>query len=1012
MYKNFVPFVILFIITSCTVHNDRDDSSNPLVGQWQFDESSGTVALDSSARKNNGTLVGGPTWKANGQFNGALFFDGKDDHVVLGNDSLALDSELTVSLWVNFEKSRSGYQTLIQRGKYVHPFRVQLAGNRIRCGVRTTQDETSQTHYLSSMTQLAENRWYHVAMSYQNGEYILYINGKAETRDVVSGDLVLGDHATIIGGQQANSSHLHGLLDDVRIYNSALSPLQVQAVFKGHTLGTTGSTLPAENQDMGTTEPIHPAESQAQRITVPTPYGDGWRVMPVRTKDEFRQGKLGGEGEQHPHSITRCLNHPEVIYFSHDVAGVWRSRNSGDTWEKTLDRGLWVNNGQSIEVDPVDPKSLFLVSDNRWNFLGENYQGLYRSSNGGDDWDFVLPVKTNFSGNHHRIYRHNIAYDPSTVSSTGAKRWYVAFPASQPNAKLLDDGGIYRSEDRGVTWTSTPVSKFPGHTTVYAIQTHPSDGKTVFLASNRGLFVSHSRGENFMPLGNFSDQLGISSIAINPQNPHMIYVTLFEGKKASKRGKQKVGKGLYRSLDGGATFSKLKSYNAARVFMNPGNPEVLYLVGFVGNTIVSHDGGRSWDKVKAIATPGLARGYKKAIKGELAGIVANPKNPDEAVAFSQATLWKTKNGGKTFKESSTLFTGYAWAWYNTGVAFDAFDPQRLAFFNFDVGMTITTTGTDYFVWRNHHAWDWYSTFIDDGKGGRARMIPWVGTSSGSFQPIPGSQVIVASIGRYFKTTLMRSKNSGRTWQLVEKPKDGEKYQDMFEMNEFVAFHPKAPDVVYAGNKISYDAGQTFADVDFGGFYKPRILGMCLSQPDTVYAMDGKMRQILRSDDRGETWRLYSKPGWQFRKLDSIPTFAVDPVNPNLVYTIDAKGDLAIFDGKEWHSTGVLALAGGLEVGNFVRGIAIDPNHPEVIYAGMFASGRSGIFRSVDGGDSWEDISHNLPRIGHRAMAVNPHTGELFTGSAVGTWVFPPPYDRSNLIYDKLVSMEFGNEDNE
>jgi hypothetical protein len=139
------------------------------------------------------------------------------------------------------------------------------------------------------------------------------------------------------------------------------------------------------------------------------------------------------------------------------------------------------------------------------------------------------------------------------------------------------------------------------------------------------------------------------------------------------------------------------------------------------------------------------------------------------------------------------------------------------------------------------------------------------------------------------------------------------------------------------------------------------------------------------------WRLYSEPGWQFKKLDRIPTFAVDPVNPDRIYTIDENGDLAIFDGEEWHSTGVLALAGGIEVGNFVRSIAIDPNHPEIIYAGMFASGIPWIWRSVDGGDSWEDISNNLPRIGQRTMAVNPHTGELFTGSTVGTWVFPPPY---------------------
>jgi photosystem II stability/assembly factor-like uncharacterized protein len=708
-----------------------------------------------------------------------------------------------------------------------------------------------------------------------------------------------------------------------------------------------------------------------------------WRVLPIRTREEFLQGKLGGEAEQHPHSIARCLNHPEFIYFSHDVAGIWRSTDSGNTWEKALDKGLWVNKGQSIEVDPIDPKTVFLVSTNSWNFLSKKHQGLYRSSNGGDNWDFVLPAKTNYSSSHHRIYQHNIAYDPSTITPAGAKRWYVAFPA---NVEQIDDGGLYRSKNMGVTWTQ--VSKLPGHTTVYAIQTHPTDGKTVYLASNRGLFISHARGKNFMPLGNLPAQQAVSAIAINPQNPQIIYVTLSGG--------------LYRSQDGGATFSQLKSYDAVRVFMNQGYPDILYLVG-QSKTIVSHDGGISWKDMEVIVTPGLGRDYKRALKGELTGIVGNPKNSDEAVAYSLATLWKTTDGGKIFNESSTLFTGFAWAWYNNGVAFDPFDSQRLAFFNLDVGMTITTTGTDYFVRRNDQAWGWYKTcVVNEGHGGEIReipcteegatkMIPWIGTYSGSLQPIEGSQIIVASIGTYFRTTLMRSENSGRTWELVEKPKEDERYQDMFEMNEFVAFHPQAPNIVYAGNKISYDAGQSFVDIDFGSFGSSKILGMCLSQPDTVYAMNAHMLQILRSDDRGQSWRLYSEPGWQFKKLDRIPTFAVDPVNPDRIYTIDENGDLAIFDGEEWHSTGVLALAGGIEVGNFVRSIAIDPNHPEIIYAGMFASGIPWIWRSVDGGDSWEDISNNLPRIGQRTMAVNPHTGELFTGSTVGTWVFPPPY---------------------
>ena len=195
-------------------------------------------------------------------------------------------------------------------------------------------------------------------------------------------------------------------------------------------------------------------------------------------------------------------------------------------------------------------------------------------------------------------------------------------------------------------------------------------------------------------------------------------------------------------------------------------------------------------------------------------------------------------------------------------------------------------------------------------------------------------------------------------------------------------------------------------VNFGSFgADSSILGMCRAHPDTIYAMNPDRTQIYRSDDQGTTWRLYTDPGWQFRKLDSVPTFTADPVNPDKIYTIDQRGDVAIFDGTSWTHTGVIDKA-GTGYNNFVRTIAVDPRHPEVIYAGMMGGGTSCIWRSTDGGTTWEDITLNLPRDGMSAMAVNPQTGELFKGSCIGTWIFPPPYAGDTPIYDKATVRPF------
>ncbi len=700
---------------------------------------------------------------------------------------------------------------------------------------------------------------------------------------------------------------------------------------------------------------VYPANDRVPRFKTGT-----WRVLPIRSEKERLLGKPGGEAEQHCQGIARSLSNPKIIYLSHDCGQFWRSVNGGESWQKTRGEGLHVFAGQSVEVDPLRPNVVLAIVDNSWSWMHDDLNGVYRSTDWGDTWTLALHAPTDNS----RRYEHNVAFDPASVTGMGASRWYAALYDDD----RFTDSRLYRSDDGGETWAL--LFTFAGASRIYAVQTHPSDGQTVYVAAPSGLLVSVDRGTTFHPLGNLPSG-AVSSIAVDPVTPAVIHAVL-------------QGEGLYRSNDGGATFSlAFGSFPAEYVFVNPGFPDVLYLVPSDAdfNTIITHDGGKTWieDMVTAPA-PGLGRdsSWKEAIEGAMTGIVPNPRDPGEAVAFSRATIWKTSDGGSVFADSSTLFTGYAASWWNHSIGFDPRNPDSFIFTCADVGMAIT---------HNRGL-----SFTRCGVDRYRLPIRWSSQHGAAFF---SGQIAVTGAGDGWNKKLARTEDGGTTWIIVD---------DNEASNLFVSFHPAAANVVYAGCRRSFDGGKTFSPIPYLESRNAQIVGFCSSHADTIFAISRSPADtIFRSDDRGDRWIEYSSPGWTFARQDSKPTFAADPVAPDRIYSIDRDGDAAIFTGNGWTGLGVLALAGDQNPRNYVRCIAVDPIRPDIIYAGMHASGIETVWRSTDRGRSWESITDNLPRLPATSLNVNPHSGELLFGSAAGTWILPPPYGNSHGIYDNAVA---------
>jgi len=200
------------------------------VGYWKFDEGSGNIAYDSSGNGNHGTLVNGPTWTS-GKFGSALSFDGVDDYVEVPDSPSLKPEVLTVELWVNIPK----YPTTWSNNKMI---RKALGSSPYTGFWLDIRPDTHQfrfaassitTHYSVTARTVPElNKWYHVAGVFDGSKLYIYVNGALDAAPV-SGEYDPYDIDLWIG--RFGSAYFNGLIDEVRIYNYALTPDEIRLLY-------------------------------------------------------------------------------------------------------------------------------------------------------------------------------------------------------------------------------------------------------------------------------------------------------------------------------------------------------------------------------------------------------------------------------------------------------------------------------------------------------------------------------------------------------------------------------------------------------------------------------------------------------------------------------------------------------------------------------------------------------------------------------------------------------------
>src|SRR5256884_5482342 len=197
-----------------------------LVAAYAFNEGSGTTVADASGNGNTGTL-NGATWTTAGRYGSALVFDGTSTSVTVANaGSLRLTTGMTLEAWVYPTGALTGWRAVIDKnvdGYYLVASSDQ--GNRPAMGGAWPPG----ARIMVGPTGLGLNTWTHLAATFDGATVRLYVNGAEAVRPAQTAALTATAGTLQIGADSHTGENFAGRIDEVRIYNRALTAAEIQA---------------------------------------------------------------------------------------------------------------------------------------------------------------------------------------------------------------------------------------------------------------------------------------------------------------------------------------------------------------------------------------------------------------------------------------------------------------------------------------------------------------------------------------------------------------------------------------------------------------------------------------------------------------------------------------------------------------------------------------------------------------------------------------------------------------
>jgi photosystem II stability/assembly factor-like uncharacterized protein len=680
------------------------------------------------------------------------------------------------------------------------------------------------------------------------------------------------------------------------------------------------------------------------------------------------------------HDVEALPLDPSTLFVATASGGLWKTTNRGITWRNVFEF-MPVSTFGDVAISESDPHILYAGTGEQNNRQSTSWgNGVYRSDDSGETWRHLGLVETRHIG---KVEVHPSNPDIVYVAALG-NLWAPS-----------EERGVFRSTNGGRGWEK--VLYIDEYTGVVDMVMDPSNPNVLYAATYQrlrrtwgfngggpgsGIYKTTDGGDTWTELSNGipGEDKGRIGLAISRSNPQILNALIEYGRPPGQGGGGGGGgfgggrrpanpnQGTYRTEDGGRTWSKVSDQNQrpmyySEIFIDPTNPNRVYALSTT--SMKSEDGGRTWDRINAQPT------YDVGVHSDMHAMWIDPGDPEHFYLAGDAGLHETYDLGQSYRKINNFNIAQFYA-----IGVDMRDPYWVYGGLQDNHSFMGPSETRH--WEGIVNDDWRQSGFGDGMyqqvdpenhrylytssngGSYTRLDTETGDAlSISPQPPPGVDyrfdwTSPSLVSRHDSRVvyvagnrLFISRNRGESWERTE---DLSKQADRDEL-ELMGVKGGAITISRNDGTSSYGEAVTLAESPLN----PAILWV---------GMDDGNIQVSR--DQGQTWTEVS---------ENLPSDLRGTYPSRVLGSL--RGEGAAYLTLDAHRDG-----------------DFDPY----------------VFRTADFGESWENITNNLPTGSANVIIEQPdNPNVLFLGTehalfvsfdAGGRWVKMPHFPTTH--YDDLV----------